>query len=119
MTATYTRSNYARTTTIAHHVLTQQMDRARRMEEDARRLHDQLAHEVGYERVRVDQVKPGDVIESNMTGVAYEVRSIGRRVDSSGIGETWEVAFADAGGVVAYDEGQFVTRYLPQDLEAF
>lgn len=59
----------ATTTGIPDRVVIRQMDRLRRIAEDAERSHDELAYELGFDRVRVEHIKPGDVIA---TGNGWE-----------------------------------------------
>lgn len=117
MTVTYVRENVARTTTIPEHLLNRWQDQLRTLAEKATRVHDEIAYEVGYERVRIEQVRAGDVIASAVTGRFYEVDQVHQRVDPPG--EWFDVIFTDANGQCPYDAGQFVSRRLPETDEAF
>lgn len=115
----YRRPDVSRLATIPEWVLVQEMDRARRVADDATRLHDTLAAELGFDRVRISDVKPGDVIASTSTGSWYPVESIDQKVDRSGIASWFVVTFADQCGTCEYDDGQLVSRQRPDNGEPF
>ena len=89
-------------------VAIQEMDRAKTVAEDVVRIHDDLAQELGFERVRIHHIQPGDVL------VGYslnEVDEIAVCVDPAGF-EHYEATYTD-GGYEHFDAGQFVSRQLP------
>lgn len=102
---------------LPERVVVDEMDRARRLIEDAERIHDTLACEVGYDRVRIEKVRSGDVIRDK--GRWEGVSSIVQFVEPDGFDSGWRVA-TTGGDDLVFDAGQMVCRKRtePQD-EAF
>ena len=104
-------------------VLIEEMDRARRMAEDANRVHDTIAQELGFERVRICDVTAGDELAYVERGVRKwrTVEKIEERVDE--IGTNWfAVGFRtdDHGAFVRnFEPHDFVSRRLPEFEEPF
>ena len=103
---------------IPEYVIVREMDRAIQMAEDAKRLHDQLAAEIGYERVRVNHVVAGDKLRNVTTWAT--VAGIRRHVDASGV-EMWYVDLLGDGDGWAelFDDGELVSRLLPDTADVF
>lgn len=110
------RTNYAgRTVQIREWAVIQEMDRAKRAAEDCEHIADQLAQEVGFERVRVEHLEVGDVYYT--ATAAREVVSKDYRVSGDGA-DMWDIAFIDGTGAIVYP-GEFVSRQLPDVDEPF
>lgn len=98
-------------------VQTRWMDRAKQLAEDAQRLHDEMAYEAGFERVRINQVTKGDRLLYGDTPL--EVVAIQPWVYEQE--QTFRVTLADDVTQVTdtYDDFQFVSRVLPTIDEPF
>ena len=109
---------------IPEYVIVREMDRAVQLAEDAKRLHDELAAELGFERVRINNVDVLDklkVIDAQDRPVVVEVVNKYRTVDPSGV-ELWHVDLFDPDvgpwGEL-YDDGELVSRLLPPENDVF
>jgi hypothetical protein len=100
--------NGRRRADIPEWLVVEEMDRAKKLAEDATRVHDVLAAEMGYERVRIEAVQPGDVL------VRQSLREVTERhteVEDGGY-DHWVVSFTD-GGSLTFFPLEFVSRQLP------
>lgn len=111
-TTTHMGMDFAHT---PHRVMVDLMDRAVRMAEDAKRMHDLLAFEVGFDRVRISGIEPGDEIPTT-GGDFAEVEKIRLVVDE--IASWFEVTYT-SGVVETFDDGQLVSRRRAEIAEPF
>ena len=119
MATTMTRR---RLTPSQERIWVEEMDSARIMAEQADRMHDRMAYELGYERVRINHVEMGDALRHYERGqAAYRtVEKIEHRHDE--VSSWFAVLYQceEHGSVVmTYDDGEFVSRRLPETDEPF
>jgi hypothetical protein len=105
------------TTTTPEYVRVREMDEAVRVVESAQRLADLLAAEVGFERVRIENVNDGDTII--LDGRDWTVVGKQQWVDPPA--EWWRVTVHDLDSqqTLSFDAGSFVSRRLPPEDGAF
>lgn len=100
-------------------LVVQEMDRQHRIIDAARMTHDQLAREVGFERVRIEDVIDGGEDTIRVDGEWMTVLCRQRYVDPPG--SWWRVTVCSDTDqrTISVDEGEFVSRQLPNIDEAF
>jgi hypothetical protein len=106
------------TTTTPEYVRVREMDEAVRLVESAQRLADLMAAEAGYERVRIENVREGDVLVDD--GRDWTV--VGKQVYVDPPAEWFRVTVHDLSvgqHTLTFDAGEFVSRRLPETNEAF
>lgn len=113
-----------RLTRIPERVLIDEMDRARRREEDARRDHDRMARELGFERVRVRDLAAGDIVRQVERGTAKELLVEATEYRTDAVCSWWNVTLKDedhGSHVRTFDEQDdpFVSRIVDYSTEAF
>lgn len=110
--------------TWVQRLLIDEMERAVRRAEDADRTVNRIAAELGYQRVRVNDVEPGDRLvfwQHHVQGdrVVTDVEQV--VYDPPGEAR-FRVSLSSAshGNVVEwFDDGEFVSRLIPDTQEAF
>jgi len=103
---------------IRERVRIEEMDRAQIRAEQAKIDHDRIAFELGYERVRVNHIVSGDRLVYVERGQRADrtVAKIDHRVDD--VSSVFYVTMDDS-AVRSYEDGDFVSRVLPDTPEPF
>jgi len=109
---------------FAERVRIEELDRLARIAEDTQRVAALIAEDLGYERVRINQVAPGDRLvfwERDVRGDRV-VSKLDQRIEDPPGEAHFVVDLADAihGNVrLTFEDGEFVSRLLFPTDEAF
>jgi len=106
---------------IPEYVLVDEMDQARRMAEASDRIHDRIAYELGFERVRVNHVASGDRLVYTERGLRSTrlVNKVEHRHDEVSSWFVVSVSDDENGNYdITCEDGEFVSRRL-ENTDAF
>jgi hypothetical protein len=93
------------------------MDEAVSLVESAQRLVDLMAAEAGFKRVRIENIREGDVIVDD----GHDWTVVGKQLYVDPPAEWFRVTVHDLDSqhTATFDAGEFVSRRLPETSEAF